>query len=55
MLERVLEVEVMDTAEEAREATGWELRVAADAGATPSPSTAELEALRELAAARYRA
>jgi glutaconate CoA-transferase subunit B len=39
------------TADDARAATGWELRVADDAGATPSPSGDELAALRELASA----
>jgi glutaconate CoA-transferase subunit B len=37
------------TADDARAATGWELRVAGDVGATPAPSPAELAALRELA------
>jgi glutaconate CoA-transferase subunit B len=37
------------TADDARAATGWELRVAGDVGATPPPSPAELAALRELA------
>ena len=35
--------------DEALAATGWELRVASDLGATPAPSDAELAALRELA------
>ena len=35
--------------DEARAATGWELRVASDLGATLAPSDAELAALRELA------
>ncbi len=35
--------------DEARAATGWELRVAPDVGVTPAPSDAELAALRELA------
>ena len=37
--------------DEAREATGWDLRIAPGAGATPAPSGVELAALRELAAA----
>jgi glutaconate CoA-transferase subunit B len=37
-------------AEQARAATGWELRVADDLAETEPPSTAELEALRELQA-----
>jgi glutaconate CoA-transferase, subunit B len=37
------------SADDARAATGWELRVAPDVGATPAPSGAELAALRELA------
>jgi glutaconate CoA-transferase, subunit B len=36
------------TVDEAREATGWELRVAADLAAGEPPSTAELAALRAL-------
>jgi glutaconate CoA-transferase subunit B len=35
--------------DDARAATGWELRVAADVGVTPAPSGEELAALRELA------
>ena len=35
--------------DEARAATGWELRVASDVGTTPAPSDEELAALRELA------
>jgi glutaconate CoA-transferase, subunit B len=38
------------TAEQAREATGWELRVAAPMRVTEPPSEHELEALRELLA-----
>ena len=37
--------------DEARAATGWELRVAPDVGVTPAPSDDELAALRELASA----
>ena len=37
--------------DEAREATGWDLRIAPGVGATPAPSGEELAALRELAAA----
>jgi len=33
---------------EAREATGWELRVADDLGETDAPTKTELEALRSL-------
>lgn len=36
------------SADEARAATGWELRVAADLGETEPPSARELEALRSL-------
>ncbi|WP_204041904.1 CoA-transferase subunit beta [Acrocarpospora phusangensis] len=36
------------TAEQAREATGWKLRVAPDPGVTRPPAPAELAALREL-------
>jgi glutaconate CoA-transferase subunit B len=36
------------TAEQARAATGWELKVAAELGETEPPSEAELEALRAL-------
>ncbi|HET8949028.1 MAG TPA: CoA-transferase subunit beta [Solirubrobacteraceae bacterium] len=36
------------TADDARAATGWELRVADDLSATPEPSSDELAALREL-------
>ena len=39
------------SADEAREATGWELRIADDLSATPAPSDDELAALRELASA----
>ena len=39
------------SADEARAATGWELRVADGVGATPAPSGDELDALRELASA----
>jgi glutaconate CoA-transferase subunit B len=38
------------SAEQAREATGWELAVAADVATTEPPSERELEALRELLA-----
>jgi glutaconate CoA-transferase subunit B len=38
------------TAEEAREATGWDLAVAAEPAITEPPSTEELDALRELLA-----
>ena len=38
-------------ADQAREATGWELAIADDAGATESPTEAELALLRELQAA----
>jgi glutaconate CoA-transferase subunit B len=38
-------------ADEARAATGWELRVAPGAGETPAPSDAELSALRALTSA----
>jgi glutaconate CoA-transferase subunit B len=37
-------------ADRAREATGWDLRVAGDLGVTPAPSDAELDALRGLRA-----
>jgi glutaconate CoA-transferase subunit B len=37
------------SAGDARAATGWDLRVSDDLGATPAPSDAELAALRELA------
>ena len=37
------------SADDARAATGWDLRVSDDLGATPAPSDAELAALRELA------
>ena len=36
------------TADQAREATGWDLAVAADLGTTEPPTTGELEALRRL-------
>ena len=36
--------------EQAREATGWDLRVADDLSVTPAPTEAELKALRELEA-----
>jgi glutaconate CoA-transferase subunit B len=36
------------TVEQVREATGWELAVAGNLGATPPPTDQELEALREL-------
>ena len=39
------------SADDARAATGWDLRVAADVGATPAPTAEELAALRELASA----
>ncbi len=39
------------TAEQAREATGWELSIADDAGATEPPTEEELTLLRELQAA----
>jgi len=39
------------TVEQAREATGWELRVAADLKTTEAPTADELRALRELIAA----
>lgn len=39
------------TREEVEAATGWDLRVADDLAVTPSPTEAELAALRELAAA----
>jgi glutaconate CoA-transferase subunit B len=39
------------TADEAREATGWELAIADDAGATEPPTEEELALLRELQAA----
>ena len=39
------------TAEQARDATGWELAIADDAGATEPPSDEELTLLRELQAA----
>ena len=39
------------TAEQAREATGWELKVAAELQTTPPPTRDELAALRELVAA----
>ena len=37
-------------ADQAREATGWELRVADDLSVTPAPTDAELKALRGLEA-----
>jgi glutaconate CoA-transferase subunit B len=37
------------SADQACEATGWDLRIAADAGATPAPTGEELAALRDLA------
>jgi glutaconate CoA-transferase subunit B len=40
------------TARQARDATGWELRVAADLVTTESPTPEELHELRELVAAR---
>jgi glutaconate CoA-transferase subunit B len=36
------------TVEQVREATGWDLRVAADLAMTPEPTDQELDALREL-------
>ena len=39
------------TLDQAREATGWELTVADDAGATDPPTEDELALLRELQAA----
>jgi glutaconate CoA-transferase, subunit B len=36
------------TVEQARSATGWDLKVAPDLAATPAPTTAELNALRAL-------
>jgi len=39
------------TAEQAREATGWELRIAEDLRTTEPPSDDELSKLRELVAA----
>jgi glutaconate CoA-transferase subunit B len=39
------------SADDARAATGWDLRIAADAEATAAPSGEELAALRELASA----
>ncbi len=36
------------SAGQARDATGWDLRVAPDVGTTPPPATAELAALRDL-------
>jgi len=39
------------SADDARAATGWDLRIAAEAGATAAPSGEELAALRELASA----
>jgi glutaconate CoA-transferase, subunit B len=39
------------TPDDARAATGWELRIADDVGATPSPSDEELAGLRALLAA----
>lgn len=36
------------TLEQARQATGWDLKVAANLGVTPAPSAAELAALRDL-------
>ena len=39
------------TADDARAATGWDLRIAPDAGTTPAPTAEELAALRELASA----
>jgi glutaconate CoA-transferase subunit B len=38
-------------ADEVREATGWDLRVATDLEVTPAPTTEELDALRRLEAA----
>ena len=38
------------TAEQAREGTGWDLRVAEDPGTTDPPTTGELEVLRDLRA-----
>ncbi len=43
------------TVEQAREATGWELRVAADLTVTEAPTEAELSALRALKAAGRKA
>jgi glutaconate CoA-transferase subunit B len=40
------------TVEQVREATGWELKVAAEVGVTDPPQDAELAALRELKGAR---
>ena len=37
-------------AEQARESTGWDLRIADDLGVTPTPTDAELSALRALEA-----
>ena len=37
-------------ADQAREATGWDLEVADDLTVTPAPAEAELAALRELEA-----
>jgi glutaconate CoA-transferase subunit B len=39
------------SADDARDATGWDLRIAAGAAATPAPTGEELAALRELASA----
>jgi glutaconate CoA-transferase subunit B len=39
------------SADDARAATGWDLRIAAGAAATPAPTGEELAALRELASA----
>jgi glutaconate CoA-transferase subunit B len=39
------------SADDTRAATGWDLRIAADAEATAAPSGEELAALRELASA----
>jgi glutaconate CoA-transferase subunit B len=36
------------TVEQARSATGWDLKVAPDLAATPAPTAAELNALRAL-------
>ena len=39
------------TAEQAQEATGWELKIADDLATTEPPTDEELKALRELVAA----
>jgi glutaconate CoA-transferase subunit B len=39
------------TADQVRQATGWDLRVAGSLEETPAPSVEELELLRELQAA----